>query len=609
MSTNFPNAVYVPTGLAYQKDYIKISGYCYKKVSSNHTITDETIRTEFVDGFSDCLDCNTCNCPKNITFIFGGILHNISADTFSFSETPITISTSSNGWQEIALESGYLNKTGDPNYEFKPLSIRCYDRKIDMQSGIYASFDSSSSHIAHFNYVSGDDIYERRDLQNALSTGEFGSLPTWDYFTQYDSAITYQNTLRTIKFKSLCESTCNHHDIHFRLRGVVQETSQKLQPNTNLHHSWVYVSCTGIPKTPGEIVDYKINGTGMTWNTYYNSPFSTIEFDPTSIEVVNLPMLTGGIGTTGAKHFSVTGSGHYISDNGYGRGNDDFYFNDGYGPEYSSEVGIPYGINYAKYPECDNDNVRDFKEGYGIATGCFNTVEQADGKYKVGTYRPMLFTGTIEGNASDYTHFYGAAGNPGGNWSSGVYVYQFYPSGDDSDLDSISGWAGNMAVTTNSETHKHYKSTVLNHSPINLYNPLKVWDVRSGVFPESTAQLKDAALTIKFDNASTYEVLYTLGMTGEAITSDIYSTGITYNKGGYNNYDLNAPVLSNAGTPVSLSKTITKPSEIRERYLLINSGDSLHSSESPEQPSVTADPDTTTTKAIKSIKFQLSFDK
>ena len=197
--SNFPNAVYIPTGLAAGEEFIKISGYCYKRVSSGTSLAGETV-SNFVTGFDTCLDCNTCNCPKTINFYIGGITHNISESTFAFTEKQFDIKTSSTGWQEIAIESGHLNNS-DSNLQFKPLSIRCYDRKIDIQSGIYASFNSPSSHIAHFQYSSGQDLYERRDLVNAINTGEFGDVPAWDYINQYDNAVSYQNTLNTIKFK------------------------------------------------------------------------------------------------------------------------------------------------------------------------------------------------------------------------------------------------------------------------------------------------------------------------------------------------------------------------------------------------------------------------
>ena len=66
MSDLFPNAVYVPTGVADQKDFIKVSGYCYKKVASNITISNKTIREDIFGDYTNCLDCNTCGCPKNI---------------------------------------------------------------------------------------------------------------------------------------------------------------------------------------------------------------------------------------------------------------------------------------------------------------------------------------------------------------------------------------------------------------------------------------------------------------------------------------------------------------------------------------------------------------
>ncbi len=155
MSSNFPNAVYIPTGLADGQDFIKISGYCYKRVADGVESAGSEL-SNFVTGFDDCLDCNTCGCPKNIDFIMGGIQHNISQDTFAFTEKTFTIQTSSTGWQEIAIESGSLNND-DPNINFKPLSIRCYDRKIDLQSGIYASFESVNAFVSHFTYISGQD--------------------------------------------------------------------------------------------------------------------------------------------------------------------------------------------------------------------------------------------------------------------------------------------------------------------------------------------------------------------------------------------------------------------------------------------------------------------
>ena len=85
MSDNFPNVAYIPTGLAGDDDFIRISGYCYRRVDTGVVSAGKQI-TNFVTGFDDCLDCNTCNCPKTIEFIMGGIRHDVSADSFSFAE-------------------------------------------------------------------------------------------------------------------------------------------------------------------------------------------------------------------------------------------------------------------------------------------------------------------------------------------------------------------------------------------------------------------------------------------------------------------------------------------------------------------------------------------
>ena len=72
MSANFPNEVYVPTGTAANKDFIKISGYCYKKVESNVTAVNKTVRTDIFGDYLNCSDCNGCECGKTIDFFVGG---------------------------------------------------------------------------------------------------------------------------------------------------------------------------------------------------------------------------------------------------------------------------------------------------------------------------------------------------------------------------------------------------------------------------------------------------------------------------------------------------------------------------------------------------------
>ena len=89
MSTNFPNSVYVPTGIANDKDYVKISGYCYKKVASNVTVTNQKINTNIIGDFSDCLDCNTCACGKTIDFYVGGFVYHGASINFAEIKVPI----------------------------------------------------------------------------------------------------------------------------------------------------------------------------------------------------------------------------------------------------------------------------------------------------------------------------------------------------------------------------------------------------------------------------------------------------------------------------------------------------------------------------------------
>ena len=94
----------------------------------------------------------------------------MTAGTGHFYRKKFSIKTSSKGWQEIAIESGYLNNN-DPSLTFKPTQIRCYDRKIDMRSGIHVSFDDRHAEIAEFHYVTGADLYERQDLFYDASLG------------------------------------------------------------------------------------------------------------------------------------------------------------------------------------------------------------------------------------------------------------------------------------------------------------------------------------------------------------------------------------------------------------------------------------------------------
>jgi len=641
--SNFPNAVYIPTGIAGGEEFIKISGFCYKRVATGVAAAGE-IRTNFVDGFTGCLDCNTCNCPKTIDFIMGGIEHNKSANEFNFVEKTYSIPTSSTGWQEIAIESGNLHNN-DSNLQFKPLSIRCYDRKIDIQSGIYASFDDENAHIAHFQYASGSDIYERKDLKDALATGEFGDIPPWDFINQYDNAVTYQDTLRSIKFKSLCEVPCNKYDVSFRLRGDVSESSQEYLAANN-QPSWVYLHATGVPRTPGQIVRYPLN---FNFNDYFNVERGnpTIFFTSNEIELVNMDLLTGNTSNTGAQVFSVTGGRHYYeTENGtYGGrpreldGTYDFYLIDTDGDLYGVQqeyidLGIQ-GVDYNKIGQCHSSSLSDFFEVYGIGenqtTGaCLKTSEHIDGKYKIGTYRPMLFTGTLTGNAYDFENVFDAANVDGvTSWSSGVYVFQMYPSGDDSLLSNISGNVG-WIHEASPELINEYKRQIVNSMPINIDNSIKHWNHKSGIFPRPDAELVEGAVFLETDTSQQYFQWYQSSMRhtnneGETITP-LYASGFRFGAGLYQMYyglleDGSVPdseydyVGIGAVTPpllemepLTLGHTFVDYTKIEPRYLLVDSGDSRHNQNSPDfEESKMNDPVTDTFQEIQYITFQIPF--
>ena len=646
--SNFPNAVYIPTGIAGGEEFIKISGFCYKRVASGVAAAGD-IRTNFVTGFDDCLDCNTCNCPKSIDFILGGIEHNKTTNDFSFVDKTFTIKTSSTGWQEIAIESGNLHGNNQDK-QFKPLSIRCYDRKIDIQSGIYASFGDSQSHIAHFIYTTGSDIYERRDLKNALATGEFGDVPVWDYINQHDMGISYQDTLRTIKFKSLCEVPCSQYAPSFRIRGLVRETQRKYLPTADSYDSWVYVTASGTPRTPGQIVRYPVD---MTFNNYFNVPNSAgepiVEFQPSTIDLVNLDLLTGNTNDTGAAVFSATGGRHYYeTEKGtyggrprtYGGYTYDFYNIDDNGnyvgsDEFITDIGI-YGINYNKVGNCSDSNLNDFFQEYGIGdsspTGaCLRGSEFIDGRYKIGTYRPMLFTGTITGNEDDYDYIYDNVTPGPTNWSSGVYVFQMFPSGDDSLLSNISGYVGNIDELSSIDLINEYKRNIINSTPIHLGNSIRSWDNKSGLFVRPNASLVEGSVFLELDGSKGYYSWYQTAMRhtnaeGETITP-LFASGFRFGAGNYMYYyGLDAdgypddyisigapdpPLLRSDRAPLTLGHTIVDRSKITLRYLMIDSGNALHNKtaylDGLEEAKID-DPTQQYNQKINFITFQIPFD-
>ena len=656
MSELFPNEVYVPTGQADGKDFVKISGYCYKKVSDNITVLDSPVTSIFSDNFEDCLDCNSCHCGKQIDFLVGGVLY--SGSDINYAEKTFSITTSSTGWQEIAIESGNLNinpSTNKPDelFKFKPLNIKCYDRKIDISGGLYASFEDSNAEIAHFRYVTGSDLYERRNLKSTVLG------PDWGYQNQYDE-IGYANKIKSIKFRSLCEYDCPTQDITFRVRGTISESVTFVDYGNRAQgaggravSSWMYITCTGMPQTPGQIVECIPSGNGINLTDYFVGSFApdssySIEMDVDKVEVVNLPLLLGETGSENSKFYSVSGSGMLAENLWFGSTvssytsyldpqNRHYHLNDGSDDiPYSQNIGIPLGINYNRFPNCSNDSLTGSEfnnyyrhvggyEGnvfasfvdtvdYGSTdleagnvhayTGCFQTSEYIDGKYKIGTYNFMQFTGMINGNDSEYLTFIDdSIGTAPASWSSGVYVYQWYKSGDQSNPnDNIEGFFGFLHDLDNiDEQLAHYKSVASNHSPINIGDPLVSWNIISGNFPPLEAEKVNSSIIFNFGTSNDYQVRFSMqdgAVRHYALRPD--DTNV------YDNYFFLAgsedSAINYLNEPEYSSNTFIETSGINSTYLLIDSGNENHNPNAPIAPNALK-------QDIKSIKFQLSWDK
>ena len=672
MSANFPNEVYVPTGTAANKDFIKISGYCYKKVESNVTAVNKTVRTDIFGDYLNCSDCNGCECGKTIDFFVGGFRYDSVGQT-TFIEKKFSIQTYSKGWQEIAIESGQLNG-GDPDIDFKPTQIRCYDRKIDMRSGIHVSFSDRHAEITEFHYVTGADLYERQDLFYDASLGNRGDIPEWGYKNQYDK-IGIANTLDTIKFKSLCEYDCPTQDVTFRIRGTIQEPGAYLNLGSQYDgdtSSWVYATCTGVPITEGQIIECIPSGNGIDFTEYftqgYSGPFDTyssrpggysVRFAPTAIDVVNMPLLLGETGSDSAKKYSVTGGLHYIddmfnSDSFYTNwsyltqhttttyasvtANDFYYGKDGNGVDfdYPEDIGKPYGINYNKPMGCLDTNVinSDFNtyyrhlggnlrrsEGFAgtslgdIYGGCYQTSEFADGVFKNGTYLPMYFTGTVTGNPDEYFSFISSNGGPTDTFNTGIYVYQWYKSGDSSNAnENITGFWGFLSDGTTEEQHKHYKSVLFNSSPVNMDNPLKAWTIRSGDFAALEASRKNFSFILRFNDNLAYNYAFSRFDGGIRHSGDETIGSMSTFKNAYDNYAFNAtatqPMLDFIDEPELQRNTLVKAAVFPEQYPLTNSGDPLHSSgSSPIEYTRENITDPIELTELKTIKFQTSWNK
>lgn len=691
MSTEFPDSIYVPTGTAFGKDFIKYQGYCYKKVSSNVVLSDQTIRSDIFGDYDNCVDCNTCGCPKTINFIVGGFQY--SGSNVTYKEQTIPITTSSTGWQEIAIESGYLNDN-NPVLNFKPVQIRCYDRKIDMQSGIYLSFEDRHAEIAHFNYITGQDLYEREDLYYQASTGLYGDLPYWGYKNQYDK-VGVANKINTIKFKSLCETQCDTQDITFRIRGEISESLSYLNLGAdydNVTTSWVYATCTGVPNTPGQIIECIPSGNGINFTEYFtqgytgyagsvggnqvprNNSLYVVQFAPTSIELVNKDLLDGKVGSQEARNYSITGNKHFTdyafdelsfatqntTFNAIDPNNYFYYARDGALQDFNfaDTIGIPYGVDYNKATNCMQSAIvnSDFNTYYrhlganlraeqafdgtakgDIYTGCYQSSEFADGIFKNGTYVPMYFTGIVTGNASEYLSFIDDLEVvPPSYWETGIYVYQWYKSGDRSNAnENITGFFGFLTGNNKDvNLHNHYKNLLDNHAPVNLGTPLKVWDVSSGNYPLFNANKIDTTFILNFNNNLAYQYAFrsmdggirhsgdlsnitnTFTTTITTTSSSTYTTTATTQQehNAYDNYNFQAlggkSMMEYLNEPLYPTNTLVRPRKINELFPITNSGDSLHNSlASPIEYTKEVNTDLIELTELKSIKFQMSWKK
>ena len=673
MSVNFPNEVYVPTGTADGKDFVQISGYCYKKVESNVTVVNKTVRTDIFGDFANCTECNTCQCGKTIDFFVGGFQY--QGMNTDFVERKFSITTSSKGWQEIAIESGALNNN-DPTITFKPTQIRCYDRKIDLRSGIYVSFDDRHAEIARFDYVTGADLFERQDLFYDASLGNQGDIPEWGYKNQYDK-VGIANTLNTIKFKSLCEYDCPTQDVTFRIRGKINEPGAYLNLGSQYDTdttSWVYATCTGVPTTPGQIIDCLPSGSGINFTNYFTQGYEGavgrhygsrpggyfVQFSPTSIDVVNLPLLLGETGSVNTKRYSVTGNLHYVEDvfdnNSfytnwsiysqvtttnfrtagnfyYGKNGDEIDF------DYQTDIGQPFGIDYNKPVGCLDYAVTgtDFNTYYrhlggntvlaaadfGTVVGkkyegCYQTSEFADGRFKNGTYLPMYFTGMITGNPEEYFSFISSLGSDTDTFNTGIYVYQWYKSGDSSNANAnLTGFFGFMSDGTTEAQHRHYRSMLFNSSPVNMDDPLVQWNIRSGDFPTLDATKENYSFILGFNDNLAYNYAFSRSSDGIRHSGDDTVSTTTIHsdiKNAYDNYAFNATesdtMMSFLDEPDLQNNTFVKPSTFNEKYPLTNSGDALHSvTTSPIVYTKEENTDLIELRELKSIKFQVSWNK
>jgi hypothetical protein len=651
--SNFHHKIYVPTGIAENINFTQVSGYCYEKINENVTITNDIIHTNLFGDYQSCEHCNSCECGKNIDFIVGGFLHTPNA--ISFTQKTISIKTSSTGWQEIAIESGQLNinpstQLADENYNFKPTQIYCFDRKINFSSGIHVSFEERNAEISHFKFASGVDLYERQDLYFESTTGAFGDLPSSDYLNQYDK-VNVANTIRTIKFYNNCDFECPTQDIFLRLHGNVNPDGDDLATDNTADANsttWRYIECTGVSTTPGEVINYELEEpmdfskivTGSLSGAGISAQYP-FHFD--SIDVVNKDILLGNEGSDLDKKYSVTGQYHFEEEwlgKGYASSTTTYYLsNSGYiflendDIDYSRDIS-KYLLDYSIPPNCFDTNISSdgstFNQYYRILgggpilvaspeqgssrgeyyTGCFQSSDFIDGKYKNGTMMPMYWTGIITGNADGYTTFIDDEElTPPSNWQTGFYVYQWYPSGNQAQANSLTGFFGLANWDSeNLENQKHYKSTALNQTPINLQNNLKIWSAQSGNFPDSNAEAINASFSIQLEGGSAQGANYNY------IPFEFYESEIRHEEFDGENmfsaysFAANQGELANLNEPEYQHNTFLVHGKTRVIYPIYDRAGSEWDSNIPEENNPQYSQSDNHIK-LNSIQFQLSWDK
>ena len=684
MSICFPNVLYMPTGLftgaSTNYDYIQLSGYCFRRTRSDVPLPSDKYQTTgaFSTGYDDCEDCQSCSCPTNIDFKFIGAYDPNSSDPAYVTSKTISLKVASTGWVEVAVPSGYLNEGTDlkpsGNGNFVASDIQCLYRKVDLNSGIHVSFDNPSAKLSRFTYDCNTDKFGRDNLKgNLISgflTGTHGATPMGEYLNLFDTGNINTNIIKTIKFYHNCNIECDKQDIWFRLRGNISEAGYNKygQDSSWGPSSWIYLSCTGIPNTPGQIVDCipsntgSLDGYGLSFNNYFESGnykelnFPTIQFMPKSIEPVNMPMLTGSAGSGITKRYSVTGGYHF--------GVPDYNINNeftavGYGGIYQGTPGYDfYGIsdnwdidigskryisgigrfNYKYHFPANETGFANSREAidkslnppspntadyYQYLFGQYEVIsalspsEWADGLYKNGTYRPMMFTGTITGHLAHWETILGDKFNSEKrqSWETGVYVFQYYQSGDAHRPNQIKGWWG--LTSTGSGYFDHYKTTVENHSPINMGNKIEIYSPRSGNFPDTNASLNTASIVLNMGNPSLGNTPsdqgYQLPFKFHNQSDLTFNYGKSFMTGGgigtaenpFDDYEQQGVIIS-GNYPWFAHKTLVSygtEDGARMSSLLINSGNLAHDHNTTDPSSTLG----TKFERVDGIKFVLSF--